>query len=42
MNEVLSGANELWEVGGFLPTGYKEAVCDNMFIGNYKEIELWK
>ena len=36
------GANELWKVGGFLLSGYKEAVCDNILIGNYKEIELWK
>jgi hypothetical protein len=36
------GANELWKVGGYLPTGYKEAVCDNILIGNYKESEIWK
>lgn len=36
------GANELWKIGGYLPAGYKESVCDNILIGNYKETEIWK
>jgi hypothetical protein len=34
------GANELWLPGGFLPNGYREAVCDPIVIGRYTETLL--
>lgn len=34
------GANELWLPGGFLPTGYREAVIDPIEKGRYEETSV--
>lgn len=36
------GANELWLVGGQLPTGHDEGVTDSIPKGKYKELNIEK
>jgi hypothetical protein len=35
-----AGANDLWLPGGYLPTGYREAVVNSILKDRYQEVEV--